>query len=521
MLEWIEEAREGNEEAFGLLVKQFTGMAYVIAYELLGDPYLAEDALQEAFAQAYVHLKQLDEPKAFPGWLKTIVVRQCHRLKRRKHLPVVSLEDALQTADNQADVHAIAERRERARQLHASVADLSAPLRLAVHLFYFEGYSLQEISACLGPSTAVLKKRLFDARKKLRGMLPVADFVSVVNELYEGGKSMLHIVNGDYVGKKLQRGGITGEVLVWREVYPEGPVFNDAANAANRDRRAQYLEEAMGIPYADFIKISEAQEQQLAGFRQYEDIVLWFEHDLFDQTMLCCLLNWFSKQELGATRLHLLCIGDFPGIQLFRGLGQLTAEQLMTLSGTWSEISREELELGREVWEAYTSNQPEALLQLVRQDTSILPYVQEAFRLHLARYPSIYNGLGIVEQTTLEMVMQGVNSPTALFQQVGDRLHGLGMGDLQYWICLKDLTEGAHPLLHMEGGTTFPDYKQIPDTYANHKLTLSDYGLQVLNGQGDWISRVGIDKWYGGVHLHGQTVPWRWDEGQQRLIHSR
>jgi len=332
---------------------------------------------------------------------------------------------------------------------------------------------------------------------------------------------MLHIVNGDDVGVKLQRGGITGEVLVWREVYPEGPIFKDAANPANRKRRAQYLEAAMGVPYEDYIHISEAQEQQLAGFRQYEDIVLWFEHDLFDQTMLCYLLNWFSEQDLGTTRLHLLCIGEFPGITLFRGLGQLSVEQLMTLSGTWSEIGREELEFGRDVWEAYTANQPEALQQIVQHESSILPYAQEAFRLHLARYPSVHNGLGIVEQTTLEMVKQGVNSPVALFQQVGDRLHGLGMGDLQYWICLKDLTGGSHPLLHMEGGTTFPDYKQSPEAYSKQiTLTLSDYGVQVLNGQVDWISRVGIDKWYGGVHLHGNTVSWRWDEEQQRLIHS-
>ena len=62
---------------------------------------------------------------------------------------------------------------------------------------------------------------------------------------------------------------------------------------------------------------------------------MWFEHDLFDQTMLWYLLRWFSGQTLGRTKLSLLCIGEFPGVDRFRGLGQLTVAQLKTLSGTW------------------------------------------------------------------------------------------------------------------------------------------------------------------------------------------
>jgi len=41
----------------------------------------------------------------------------------------------------------------------------------------------------------------------------------MINDLYEGGVSMLHIVNGDIVGDKLRKGNIRGDILVWREVY--------------------------------------------------------------------------------------------------------------------------------------------------------------------------------------------------------------------------------------------------------------------------------------------------------------
>ncbi|WP_254450203.1 DUF1835 domain-containing protein [Cohnella herbarum] len=200
---------------------------------------------------------------------------------------------------------------------------------------------------------------------------------------------MLHIVNGDSVAEKLRQGIVQGDVLVWREAYPHGPVFLDPAAGGNRDIRARYLEQTMGIPYQEYLRNSEEQEKTLAGFHQYEEIILWFEHDLFDQTMLCFLLDWFSKQDLSKTKLSLLCIGEYPGIEPFRGLGQLSLEQMETLSGTWKSIGAQELELGQAFWQAYTSGAPELLQQLLSRDTSALPFAQEAFRLHLSRFPSI------------------------------------------------------------------------------------------------------------------------------------
>ena len=76
------------------------------------------------------------------------------------------------------------------RQLHATIADLPPGMRIAVQLYYFQGYSLREISQYLDISLPALKKRLFDARRKLKNTLHVADFVSVFTDLYEGGKRM-------------------------------------------------------------------------------------------------------------------------------------------------------------------------------------------------------------------------------------------------------------------------------------------------------------------------------------------
>jgi RNA polymerase sigma factor (sigma-70 family) len=518
VLQWIEAARQGDRTAFEPIVRQFKAMAYAVAYEKLHDPHLAEDAVQEAFTEAFLHVGKLREADAFPGWFKTIVVRQCHRLLRPMRHRTLPLHEITEIAEVQAGLAEIVETKELRLLLHASVAALPANMRVAVQLFYFYGYTLQQISQYLGTPVPALKKRLFDARRKLKGTLPVADCVTVFNHLYEGGKSMLHIVNGDSVADKLKQGVVQGDILVWREVYPAGPIFADMSDPANRSARARYLEQTMGIPPAEYSKISETQEKEIERFRAYDEIVLWFEHDLFDQTMLCYLLNWFAKQPLGKTKLSLLCIGAYPGIECFRGLGQLSVQQMETLSGTWQSVGRQELDLGGALWEAYASSDPTKLTELLQGDTSALPFAREAFEAHLARLPSVRDGLGLVERTTLEKVRCGHSLPGKLFRHVGDELHTLGMGDLEYWRYLARMSQEPHPLLHMEGFAGFPSFGGSELSFRDCTITMTELGNRVLDGKEDWLALQGIDEWFGGLRLQGRSVPWRWDEDRKRAV---
>lgn len=323
MIQWIEEARRGSAEAQESLVRHFTGMALAVAYDKLQDSHLAEDAVQEAFTEAFANLHKLQDPRRFPGWFKVIVERQCYRDLRRKQLQTFPLHEIELPMGDQRSLESVVEKRELIGQLHATIADLPSGMRIAVQLYYFQGYNLREISQYLDISLPALKKRLFDARRKLKNTLHVADFVSVFTDLYEGGKRMLHIVNGDSVGDKLKQGNIQGDILVWRELYSFGPVYTKMDEPDHRRTRAQYLEQTLGIPQKEYIGTCESQERKLQDFRKYDEVVLWFEHDLFDQTMLAYLLHWFKEQSLGNTRLSLLCIGAYPGIELFAGWGSL------------------------------------------------------------------------------------------------------------------------------------------------------------------------------------------------------
>src|SRR5438309_9079981 len=82
-----------KHKAFCELVRIFQDMAYACAYAVLGDFYLAQDAAQEAFISAWQKLGQLRQPEAFPGWFRRVVLTECNRLTRRRHLRTMSLDE--------------------------------------------------------------------------------------------------------------------------------------------------------------------------------------------------------------------------------------------------------------------------------------------------------------------------------------------------------------------------------------------------------------------------------------------
>ncbi|GGN94342.1 sigma-70 family RNA polymerase sigma factor [Saccharibacillus kuerlensis] len=503
MDEWIEKAKRGDPAAWEHIFEQYRGMAFAVAYERIGDVQLAEDAVQEAFAEVFDGLKRLEHAEAFPGWLRTIVKRKAVRPFRRKQLSTLPIgEEAERAADEGSNTERIVEFRELKRKLYNSVDELSEGQRTAVRLYYFEGYSIRDIARFLDLSESALKKRLFDARIRLKSALHVSNFSAAFRDLYEGGKGMLHIVNGDRTAALLREAEIQGEVLVWRELYPFGPVFADMEEASAKFSRADYLEKELGIPRSVYLEGCAEQERKLRGLGNYEEVVLWFEHDLFDQTMLTLLLDRIRRLQKGRTRVSLLCIGEFPGIECFHGLGQLRADQLKTLSGTWQPVGEEQYVLSSSFWKAYSSPDPEEHARFLKMDSSALPFAHAAFEAHLSRLPSPESGLGIIQRTTLEAAASGAAAPGELFREVSGRLSLLGIGDLEFWRYLELMTAGSHPLLICSGSNGFPKYGQSQSDFTQARFSLSELGRRVLEGEAA-AEDGGFPDWVGGLRLTG------------------
>ncbi|MEZ4869744.1 MAG: sigma-70 family RNA polymerase sigma factor [Caldilineaceae bacterium] len=166
--QWILAAQQGDLAAFTQLVSHFQNMAYAVAYGATGDRHLAEEAAQEAFIEVYRHLGKLAEPAAFPGWLRTIILRQVNRLTRRKQLTTVDLTMAETVTANPDGVSVATVTSDLQAVVHDAIGALPAHERPVVLLYYVADYPQQEIADLLGVNVSTVKNRLYSARKRLQ-----------------------------------------------------------------------------------------------------------------------------------------------------------------------------------------------------------------------------------------------------------------------------------------------------------------------------------------------------------------
>ena len=190
---------------------------------------------------------------------------------------------------------------------------------------------------------------------------------------------VLHVTNGDSAGGTIRRTAVGGATISWNDVLHEGPV-PDVPREELRRVRAKFMSacgwgKATEIA-ADFERRDRHLELALAARRP---VVLWFEHDLYDQLQLLEILSLVDEPE----SVELIVVGEFAGHPDFRGLGELTADELETLWPARQPATAEQLELARRAWDAFRS--PE--LQPLAGDTSALPFLAAAWRRLLEELP--------------------------------------------------------------------------------------------------------------------------------------
>ena len=162
----------------------------------------------------------------------------------------------------------------------------------------------------------------------------------------------MHITNGDSAAGSLRASGVPGDVLAWRDLLHDGPVPARLTLDELRPVRARFIAEqgwgAYDAVLADFAQ----RDATLMAANTEDEVVLWFEHDLYDQLQLLQLLDWFAEHPPQG-RLSLRCIGAHPEVANFSGLGQLTPAQLAALFPQRHTVTEMELTLGQAAWAAY------------------------------------------------------------------------------------------------------------------------------------------------------------------------
>lgn len=170
--DWIGETIGGKPGLFDEIVTALHSRTVALAYTRLGDYHLAQDAAQMAFIAAFRNLTDLRDPGAFGAWLHRITISQCNRIARTRKMREEPIDEALGLTSSEHDPRTTCERSDSLTWLREEVRKLPPHQQVAVQLYYDAGRSTGQIAAELDLPLTTVKKRLHDARRKLkRGML--------------------------------------------------------------------------------------------------------------------------------------------------------------------------------------------------------------------------------------------------------------------------------------------------------------------------------------------------------------
>jgi hypothetical protein len=313
---------------------------------------------------------------------------------------------------------------------------------------------------------------------------------------------VLHITNGDSVTSTFRQVRFPGTYLAWKDVLHDGPVPQTSTLNELSDVRAQALA-AFGWGDAEKLRADFAnRDRTLQDFRKHQDVVLWFEHDLYDQLQLFQLLDWFEQQDLEGINLDLVQINSYPGVRPFHGLGQLSGPQLARLFPMRKRVTHAQRSIATETWHAFRAEDPTNLAAISQQKFDDMPFLAAALTRFLEEYPWTSDGLSRTERQVLQAAAAGKRKKTDIYME-SRKQEDVPWGDSSVYLRLAWLTAGPNPAL-IES--------------PKNEFSVTDAGRQLLEGNADWIKlQGGIDRWLGGVHLTGDQPKWRWDSEKKTL----
>ena len=322
---------------------------------------------------------------------------------------------------------------------------------------------------------------------------------------------MLHVRCGNDIVGKLRAAGVPGEILVWADPLCQGPTR--AANGEPwYELRSRFIARSYGGEAGRIAESLRAADEALERHDAADELVLWFEHDLFDQAILVHLLDRLAKRRAPG-RLAIVTLDSHPSVRRFVGLGNLDAPALAELYERRMPVSPAMLAAGSAGWAALRAPTPEPAAELARTGLDALPYLPAALARHLRELPSTERGLGRTEQLALEAVEAGATTAGAVFQRVQEQEPAPWLGDAMLYAILAALARLRTPLIRLGGS-----WPAGGAGFAASRVELTDGARAVLGRKVDAVALAGIERWVGGVELRGTRAAWRWDEATRRPV---
>ncbi|WP_295772055.1 DUF1835 domain-containing protein [uncultured Mucilaginibacter sp.] len=243
--------------------------------------------------------------------------------------------------------------------------------------------------------------------------------------------SQLHILNGDATLQGFNDTGIDGDVLVWREVFSEGPL------AVKLD--ADFWHERQKYTSVTFNDTPDGYEHkvlyELEKLNQpYIDITLWFDFDLHCQVNMLGVMQLLQQQvDLSGPEIYLICPDYFPGVLNFKGMGQLTGKQLEVLYDNRLHLGEYDFKLASEAWRAYNTFNADKLDRFIDSTPfwGGLHQLKFALEAQVRRLEVNEQGLNYIEEKLLLIYQNGIINREGIYEAFWRDEAIYGMGDAE------------------------------------------------------------------------------------------
>ncbi len=293
-------------------------------------------------------------------------------------------------------------------------------------------------------------------------------------------KSLLHITNGDSFTSRLQSLEFKGDVITWREMLCEGKTLSTVGSESFWKTRFEFLNKNYKVSKSWFIEKTLKEYRSLCNHKQQDQIVLWFEYDLFCQINMLAVISWL-KQHRRHAEISLVCSGKVEGSTKLYGLNELNDDKLMELYDNRKVLSQDDIEYADYIWQLYCSDNPIRLENQIDNNDFQFEYLSDALKTHLKRFPTIKNGLNDLENHILEVAKQSKpKSKKELLHNLLTDQGFYGFGDTQY----ERIVTSLKPL--------FSSFDPV-------KLTKK--GLDVLKEEANYYSELRDNQMYLGGSL--------------------
>lgn len=316
----------------------------------------------------------------------------------------------------------------------------------------------------------------------------------------------LHIRCGSDIKSRLLEAGFVGDFLEYSDPLCQGPVVDDVSWLDRRaDFLAHYYAQGTGQTRQQIAEgLVRAEADLHAAASRYDRVVLWFEHDSYDQLCMVRCLAQFAETPPG--RLEMVTLDHYPGAVRFIGLGQLPPEALRLLWNERKPVSERQARVGEIVWTLLRQPDPSPLAAAAASGFGALPYLARAIRRHCQELPWTSDGLGLTERLVLELLAERPRTIGEVFRDLmQDREPLPWLGDLMLQTIVENMKRVNQPVF-------IAAFESDDRRWYKERLTITSIGHAILAGGLDWLSLCPPERWVGGVRIREGEPPWRWDE---------